>query len=514
VARNPFGPWTPDLNPHLVQGGGLLVARNVLPSPDGYKQFPGLTPLSSFTLPFRPKSAIRVLTSGGASEFFAGFDDETVPTAPVAKLYRLTENGWIDVSNAIPYQALGVTRWGFAQFSRFVIACQRGADTSIFEIGRSATFEPIRGHVPRARHATVAENFLWLGDLVDPVEGVLPNAVAWGPLGSPQDWPAPGSDEATQVQSGNQILEGDGGAVQAVIAGAEVVAIFQEGAIWRADYVGNDIVWQLNRVVPDNGLLIKDAAIQFERGVFFIANDGFRIFNFTSSTNIGKGRVNDWFFADYDESYPDSVTVTRCTCSTRIFVSYAGAGNVGGVPNRVLVWDWMLDRFSFAEVTHAAAIGVQSTVASLDAPDTPSDPNLLGDAQPYGLDSFDDRPIGQDQVSIGAFDSTYRLSRFTGVGLEATLETGDIEFFPGRRALLKGVAPNLGSDEVTIQVAGLPNRNDPEPVYTFGDRQPLQEDGYARFEVDWRYHRLRFNLGRSFTPATAYDVDARPTGRF
>lgn len=514
MPREPYGPWLPDLNAHLVGGKGLLVARNVLPSPDGYVPFPSLENVASFALPYRPKSSIRVRSAAGTSEFFAGLDDLTVPTAPVAKLYRLTESGWSDVSNAIAYQALGVTRWGFSQFTNFVIACQRGANTQIFEIGRSTAFEDIRGHVPRAQHTAVAENQLWLADIVDPIEGVLRNAVAWGPLGSPNDWPVPGTDEATQVQSGNQVLEGDGGPVQAVVPGAEVVAIFQESAIWRADYVGNDVVWQLNRVVPDSGLLIKEAAARFERGIFFIAADGFRVFNFTSSTNIGKGRINDWFFADYDSTYPDSVTVERDPANTRILVSYAGVGNTNGVPNRVIVWDWMLDRFSVAEVAHAGLISAQSITPSLDSPGTVDDPSLLGDGQPYGLDSFDDRPAGITSVRAGAFDASYRLSRFTGVGLEATLETGDLEIVPGRRAILKGVSPNLASDDLSVQCAGLDNRNDRNAVYEFSDRRVVEGDGYARFTEDWRYHRLRFNLGRNFTPATAYDYEARPTGRF
>lgn len=512
--REAFGQWTPDLNPFLVQGKGLMVARNVLPSPDGYRPFPSLSNVASSAVPFRPKSAIRARGSSGSSEFFVGGDDTTNPLAPVAKLWRLTETGWIDVSNPVTYQALGSTRWSFSQFTNFVIAAQRGANTQVFEIGRSTAFEDLRGHVPRAQHSAVAENFLVLGDIVDPVLGVLRNGIAWGPLGSPNDWPVPGTDEATQVQSSNQVLEGDGGAVQGIVSGAEVMAIFQEGAIWRADYVGNEIVWQLARVVPDSGLLIKDAAARFERGVFYISNDGFRIFNFTSSQNIGKGRINNWFFSDYDTAYPDSVTVERCTCSTVIFVSYAGVGNVGGIPNRIITWDWMLDKFTVAEIVHAGLIGAQQLTPSLDSPGTVDDPSPLGDGQPYGLDSFDDRPTNIDAIRIGGFDSSYRLSKFSGVGLEGTLETGDMELVPGRRGILQGVAPNLGSDDVTVQCAGLDNLNDPNRVYEFGEEKALEVDGYAPFEDDWRFHRLRFNLGRTYTQATAFDVRAKPGGKF
>ena len=56
-------------------------------------------------------------------------------------------------------------------------------------------------------------------------------------------------DLAASVQSDNQTLQGDGGWIQAVTPGSEVGAIFQERAIWRMDYRGGDIVFDVERGV-------------------------------------------------------------------------------------------------------------------------------------------------------------------------------------------------------------------------------------------------------------------------
>lgn len=508
--RKTAGQWTPDLNPFVVQANGLMVAKNVLPVEEGYAPFPGLSVIADLALPYRPKSAIRASTRTGSSEFFAGADDTSTSRA---RIYRLTETGWVDVSGALPYQRLGVERWGFSQFNNQVIACQRGAATQIFEIGRSTQFEDIRGHVPRAHHTAVGESFLWLGDIIDPIAGVLRNGIAWGPLGSAQDWPVPGTDEATQVQSGQQVFEGDAGPVNAIVAGAEVIAVFQENAIHRGDYVGNDVVWQFTHVHPNGGLKIKDAAVAFERGVFYIAEDGFRVFNYTTSQNVGKGRVNNWFFDDYDETYPDSVTVSLDPKSTRIYVSYAGVGNSSGLPNRVLVWDYVLDKFAFAELAHAGVIQSAGIERSLDAPGTIADPDLLGDGIPLGDESFDDRQLGVAPPRIGAFTSTLKMASFSGVGLEGMIETGDMELEPGWRSTLSGVWPQVGSDEVTVQAAGLDSRNDRQRVYEFTPPMELERDGRAPFKLDARFHRVRINLGRNFDTFAAFDEEHRRSGR-
>lgn len=506
--RREFGDWMPDLPPFKLQAG-LTTATNVVPVAAGYGPFGSLSNIDSIALSAAPRGAINGKLSDGTNFFFAGTN---------TTLERKNESAWADVSRAAGYTQLGETRWSFAQLGNDIFASNRGNPTQVYGLTSDTVFGDVGPFCPRAAHLAVAENFLWAGDCFFSDIGVQRDAVAWSSIGNGRYWPDPNTDDATAVLSGRQILDGRGGIVNAVVSGAEVVAILQENAIWRADFVGNDIVWQFNRVESDHGCTIPGAAIDVERGVLFIAEDGFRLFDYTHSRNIGKERINDFFFSDYDRNYPDSVTMVRDPGQTRVFVSYAATDATNGVPNRILCWDYMLDRWSLIKPgTHYALLPTGSLAVSLDSPDTPTDPDLLGTGIPDtgspGDESFDDRQPNAQRVQLGAFDSSFRLGTFTGTNLSGVLETGDLELAPGRRALLTAVRPQVDGEETNVQVAGFDRRADDTTDVDWSLEKPMESDGNCYTRIDARTHRIRFNLSPYFTEATDYDLEFQMTGR-
>lgn len=508
--RIAFGEWAPDLPP-LVGQKSLTICKNVLPIGGGYGPALDLSALDSFALSAAPVGAIRGQLSDGTNFFIAG----TATT-----LERRLEASWSDVSRTAGYSNIGPgNRWSMAQHGTSVFAATLSQPMQGFNLASETVFSDVDG-APRANHLEVAENFLWAGDLFDPILGVARDAVGWSAIGNGFSWPDSTSDSSTAVLSGRQRLEGNGGIVQGIVSGSEVVAIFQDNAIHRADFVGNDIVWQFNRMVTDNGLAIPGAAAAFERSVFFIAEDGFRVFNYTSSENIGKDRVNDWWQDDYDSDYPDSVSVTRDLNATRIRVSYAGAGNTAGRPNRMIIWDFFLNKFAVLEVEHYQVIQAGGLAASLDSPATGSDPDILGndpgdgtDTDPPGDESFDDRPLGTGTASPGAFDTSFQLGTFSGTALLGQLETGDLELSPGRRSLLTAIRPEVDGEETTVQVATLAKRGQDVATIEFGVESEMHDDGNCYMRDDGRFHRLRFNLSNQLTAAVAADLTFTATGR-
>jgi len=320
------------------------------------------------------------------------------------------------------------------------------------------------------------------------------------------------------VQSDSQILEGSGGWVQAVVPGSEVGAIFQEHAIWRMDYVGGDVVFALNRVEPNRGLLVPGLAVPVSRWVFYLSEDGFYLFDYTQSKPIGKDRVNKTFFADLDASYLDRVSAIRDPDQTRIYVLYPGSGNSGGTPNKMLIYDWALDMFTEANVDAECLTWALTSGANLDSPDTVADPDLLGvqtggagspDTLPPGDETFDGRVSPPGALTVGAYDTSHILSSFTGTALAGTLETGDIEVNPGSRTLVNRVRPIVDSAEATIQVASTGRKNE---SFAYGAISEQDNDGKCPVRVDGRYHRIRTNLPAAFTNAVGIDVDGRPSG--
>lgn len=505
--RRPFGKWMPDLPPLKLQEG-LTICDNVVPVAGGYGPMPGLLALDAFSLSAEPRGALRGILADGTNFFVAG----TATT-----LERRLESSWSDVSRTSGYTNILNRRWNLQQFGSSVFASNYANEMQAIDLSRDMKFSNVVG-APRAYHLAVAESFLFAGDIFSRNLGVARDGIAWSAVSNPYNWPDPNTDIATQVLSGEQVLEGDGGLVNGIVSGSEVVAIFQENAIWRADFVGNDIVWRFQRMITEHGLLIKDAAIAIERRILFIASDGFRIFDYTSSQNIGKDVVNTFFFDDYDSDYPDSVSMTRDPRRTRIFISYAGAGNTLGIPNRILIYDWMLDSWAIIRnLEHFSLIGAGGIAASLDSPDTAEDPDRIGgvsdDLDPPGDESFDDRQLGAGLATLGAFDSIYQLSEFSGPSMSGRLITGHLELTPDHWSMLTEVRPLVDGEETTVQVAKIARRADDTENIVFGPAAPMSDSGKCNVRANSRYHQIRFNLPIPFTEATDYDLRFTKSGR-
>lgn len=518
--RKEYGEWVPDLF-ELVGSQNLRDAKNVLPKVGGYEPWPGLTNLDSQALPFAPRGAIRGVRGDGTNVFFAGVQDTGTNQM---ELYQFRDSGgtntWVDVSaSAETYGSINQRRVEFAQLGSSVFAASYVSDTQGFNLDSSTEFARVAVTCPRAAHAAVSNGFLILGDLFTSDAGAVRNGVAWSGINAPYTWPTPGTDAATAVLSGRNPLEGNGGPVQALVAGSEVVAVFQENAIWRMDFIGNDAVWAFREVVTDHGLLIKGAAVPFQRGIFYIADDGFRIFNYADSKPIGRGRVDDWFKANYDPDYPDSVSMARDPKRNQIRMSFAAPGSAG-VPNRVIVYDWVLDRFTYGEETVYALLGAGTSPNSLDSPDVAGDQNTLEGNTGGGFDtdydqlSFDDRQSGTFERTVGGFDSSFRLATSTGTALDALLETGYLELTPGRRTILRGVRSHIRGENVTMQVATVSDESLNLPTaLDFGLPLPRQRDGMHYKDADSRYFVFRFNPGVGWSEAAFWDAEYSPGGR-
>jgi hypothetical protein len=506
MKRIAFGEYAPDLAP--IANQGLTVARNTVTTATGYNGMQGLSNVSAFSaLAERPRGGISVIDARGNPYNFAGTE---------TKIYRHFEVT-SDVSrvSGVDYNCGSFNRWEFAIFGDIVIAVNLNDDSQYYTLGVSNTFEPIADvNAPRARHVGVVGAFLMLGNTFDITNGGAENAIHWSAVADPFNWPATGSGTAVAVQSDRQVLEGDGGAVQAVATGSEVGAIFQERCIWRADYRGGDVVFQLTRVEPQRGLLIEGLAVPFGRQVFYCSEDGFYLFDYTSSRPIGREKVNKTFFNDLDSAYLDRVTAVPDPDNERIWVSYPGRGNLNGTPNKLLIYDWGLDRWSHGE--QALELLVEATPAAVtldtEAPGDGTDPDAVDGTDGSGntLLSFDARLANTGSVQMGAYDSTFRLSTFTGTDLDSVLETGRQEFAPGGRALVTMARPLVDDRDATIEISGVGKTNADD---AFGLASKTDIDGDVPLRKDGRYHKFRVNIPGGFKNAIGLDVSFQRSSR-
>lgn len=511
MKRIPYGPYTPDLPPVVAQQN-LTKALGVVPINGGYGPLGSLSAVTGATaLNDYCRGAIGGIDFGGNPYNFAGDQND---------LYQVLEAGTDEISRTTGgYDTSLEGRWEFAAFGEKIIAVNFGDESQFFDIRSSTKFADISGlsiapAVPRARHVAAIDNFLVVGNIYDPVIGNHPEAISWSAINNSLSWPERGTDGAVAVQSDRQILEGAGGWVQAVVPGSEVGAIFQEHAVWRMDYVGGDVVFSLNRVEPNRGLLIPGLAVPVGRWVFYLSEDGFYLFDYTSSKPIGKDRVNSTFFADYDADFPDRVSAIRDPDTTRLFVLYPGSGNVDGTPNKMLIYDWALDNFSHADVDAEILTWALTPGLNLDSPATAGDPDQIGgdpvEEDPPGTESFDIRQAPVGSISVGAYNTSHILSDFSGANVPGTLESGDVEITPGSRTFVNEVRPIVDSADATVQIAATGRKNQPA---VFGQISKQDDDGKCSVRSDGRYHRFRTNLPATFTNAVGIDVAGRASGR-
>jgi hypothetical protein len=497
----PFGDYQPDVAP--LANEGLSVAKNTVPIRGGYGSINSLAAMSGFTvLSERPRGAAAGIDVRGNPWNFAGTE---------TKLYYLRDST-TDVTRAAgAYNCSGDRTWEFESFEDWVFAVNLNDESQMYQLGNSTVFEEWtgpNGDAPRAAHIGILGTFVILGNIFDS-DGEQPDAIRWSAVNDPFNFPTPGTDVARAVQSGRQRLSGNGGVVQRVVSGSEVAALFQERSIWRADYRGGDVVFELNRVEPDRGLLVPQIAVPFGRRVFYLAEDGFYLFDYTESTPVGDERVDRTFLADIDSSYFHRVSAVSDPDEKRIWILYPGAGNSSGTPNKLLIYDWSLNRFSHGEIdaewlAHAVDAGVD-----LDSPHTAADPDTDG-VDGAGLVPFDQRIAVAGSLKLGAYSTTFQLSDFSGASMAGTLETGRRSLVPNSRALANMAEAVVDNVDPTIQCAAISKANG-TPKYGVPSR--VNEDGMSPLRCDGRYHTFKVNLTLGWDNALGLHVWASPTGR-
>lgn len=490
-----FGEYLPDL-PSFTNPG-LIRAENALPAASGYLPLPTLSDLGLSALAEKPRGAFSTFDSAGVPWDFIGTRSKLYSAA--GSLGSVT-----DVSRVGGYNATGQERWAFAAFGQQVFAFNFNDAGQVFTLGASSVFADLPAAAPRARHCAVIGDFLVVGNLFDSIFGTVPDSVWWSAIGNPLGWPTPGSDAATAVQSDRQQLRGDGGPVRAVIAGAEVGAIFQKDAVSRMDYRGGATVFEITRVEQTHGLLVPGFCCAYGRFVLYLAEDGFRVFDFQQSTPVGKEKIDRTFFADADLNYPESFWMVKDPDRTVIWMLYPGAGNVSGAPNKLLFYDYALNKFS-AGVTDWTGLfaALAPSTASIDA--LPSD--NLDTFEP--TTSFDDAVTSLGARAMGAISVDFKLGLLTGAYDDAVFETGDQRFYPAR-SQLSHVRPLIqGATRVLCQVA--PRSRILDDVVYRPPRE-IQRDGTVLLRADANYHRIRTEIRGGWTEATGLEAYCTPSG--
>lgn len=482
----PVRDWTPDAAP-LGSEGSLQIV-NALPGTNSYKPMPSHTALYA-ALTERPRGAIDVRDRNGSVFQYVGTE---------SALHQASSNAWVDVSKSGGYATGSTERWDMILWKNKVIATNYDDNIQEVTLG-AANFADLTTDF-RARNLAVVRDWIVAANTFDGIDGAVPDRVRTCQFNNETDWtvsPQLGSI-ARDLKSGPIIR----------VFGGEYGVLFTQTDTFRMDFIGAPTWFQINRTLPDVGLIAPRAAARIGDVIYAWSNQGFvAIRAATGFEPIGAGRVDTTAFNDLADEYRDRITAIADPRAGRIFWAYPGSGTDMGRPNRMLCYDKNFNKWSHLELETEllwSAGGVGFTLEQLDAV-AASIEDL-----PASLDSS--QWLGDGQPLFGSFDAQNRHGLYDGAPLPATVETTEVEFNDSSRTQLNAYRPLVDGGSFQGQVLSRDQLTEDEVSNALASPTST---GRITQRVNARYHRFRIEVSgdwRDFLGVQIDNADTRPVG--
>lgn len=498
MALIPFGPYLPD-QPDFQNPGSNLIT-NVLPwTQDSYGPAPSLATITD-ALDARCQGSIFVRDSSADVFGFAG--DAT-------KLYELQGSMmWNDVSS-LTYNTLPEENWNFAVYGEKVLATNYTDPIQQFDLGASTIFTSLSANAPNARYITVVKDFVMVANTNDGTDGPVPQRVWWSAIDDPTNWPTPGTVLAAQLLSDFNDLAGDGGWNQGIVgglSGADAI-ILQEKRVWRAMFVGPPVIFTFDVLEGARGTPAPGSIVYVGSACYYLGDNGFYVCDGINSQPIGREKVDRTFWEQVDQNYLYRIVSAADPVNKLIYWAWPGPQNVGGLPNRILVYNYDIDRWALQYLEVEDMLRSYSTGYTMDGLD------VFGDMESMPQISLDSRVWTGGKLSLSAFTSEHKMANFAGPNLEAVLDTSEAQLFDKARGFVSRVWPMVDTSNVTMQVGYRdnlyqnPTWTNPQAISTATASCSVRANGF--------YHRGRVTIpaDTDWNHAQGVQMDAVPAGR-
>lgn len=488
MAVIPVLEWMPDAA--ALGNKGSVDVRNAVPGTNSYKPMPRYTALSG-ALDARARGAIDVRDKDLNVYQYAG---------DAAKLYVLSSTTWSDASLAGGYSTSTEEHWEFARWKNKVLATNWDENPQSLELG-GANFGNMTTAF-RCRRLAVVGDFVVAANTFDATDGNVPDRVRWSAFNDETDF-------TVSPTTGSDFRDLKRGPIQKVYGG-EYGIILGRDAVFRMDFVGAPTWFQIRETVPEVGLIAPGASARIGNTIYMWSNQGMVAIVSASGdpVPIGAGKVDRYVFSDLDDSYLYRISAVADPRGGRVFWAYPGAGNVDGLPNRILCYDKNFNRWSIIDqdvelLWRAGGVGftleqLDSFSASIDELDA-------------SLDSSQWK--GGGAVLLAGFNSAHQHGFFNGSAMTATIDTSEKSMNPGYKTMLTGFRPLVSGGTVTAQVG---KRNRQQDEVTWGSVISLTDSGRFPCRANARFHRMRLSISGDWSDAIGVEVDtpdAKRVGR-
>lgn len=502
----PLGEWLPDLPP--LNNPGALVATNVIPGAGHYLPMPGMTLVASLSAAGHINGAFFARDQANNTYTYAGDNSALyVQSGSTFNVATRTAGG--------AYAVVSGDNWEFVSWGQTVIGVDGLTDVPQQISLGGAFFAGISG-APKARHIAVIKDFVVLGNVSDSATQV--QRVRWSAINNSGAW----SVDATTLAD-FQDLPGDGGWIQKVVSG-EQGYVFQERAIWRMTFVGSPLVFTFDKIHDGIGAYAAQSVCTYENNTFFLSAEGFKQFDGTNLGHIGRGKVDETFYADLDVSHfynIRSVIVSQLRC---VFWTYPGVGSTGGLPNHILVYSYAFNRWARIDIPSSLSLDI---IAMSSAPGYTLD-GL--DAVSSSIDalafSLDDRAWTGGNLTFSAYVGK-ALYYFTATPMDASVQTNEvclmqISTYSGpMTANAPGIRGKFQVNEVWPIVQGLSasstvviaTRNAPTENPVSSGALTVTSAGFVQAHHTARFHRFTINTTGDFDSIQGLDVIGENAGK-
>lgn len=479
-----FQAWEPDAADYGTPGS--VSAINVAPSQYGFQ------PWNDFAV---VTSAIAAVPLGGIE----AFDEDQVSflyTGSASKLYQLdpTDLTWTDSTNTGgDYTTASGEVWNFVRWENKILGVNFTDNPQQISMG-AANFSDLTTDF-RSRNITVVRDFVVASNTYDSSDGNVPNRVRWSAIGNETDWTVSAStlSDFRDLTTGGEIKK---------IVGGEVGIIVSERSIFRMSFVGAPTVFQIDEIQPDIGAISGGCVTNLGDSVFMISAQGFIEVTGggTGIVPIGAGKVDQWFFDDFDSDYPERITSIPDPANNRILWSYPSNAATSGKPDKIIVYDRTFQKWSLIEQELEVLIRSKGFSFTLDQLDGLGYTNL--DTMTISLDSGSFKALSSQ---IAGFNSDFKLGFFSGSYKTATLETAEVQLNEGYMTALNAFSPMVDGATVTAEIG---SRNRLSDSVTWGSSLTQSSSGRFTKRSNAKHHRFRLTItGNSWLDAVGVQID-------
>jgi len=121
--------------------------------------------------------------------------------------------------------------------------------------------------------------------------------------------------------------------------------------------------------------------------------------------------------------------------------------------------------------------------------------------------SLDSRVWTGGAQTLAAFNTSHKLGTFSGTAMDATVDTGEVQHFQGRRAHVNHIRPIVDSNAASITLG---TRNRQADTRSYGSASSQASDGHCDVRSNARYHTYRIGTTGSFSFIEGVEVNAEP----